>query len=208
MDAEAAGLDGRPEPVNASALVHDGHGRYLLHLRDLRDGIREPGVFALMGSGREMGDRCLEATIRRELREEAPGLKVADLTPYIVEEATSIDGLAVPIQVYTGRWSGDPDTVGLQEGVLLRWFTVDMLDRLRLSPGLGNLIRRHTAGHPPAGDPTGSVRLLRDEAPEGTELHIVGVHLDLQDEHGRILLGLRHPDSKYAPNEWHFLAVH
>lgn len=75
-----------------------------------------------MGGGREMGDRCLEATIRRELGEEAPGLKVADLAPYAVEEATSLDGLAVPIQVYTGLWSGDPDAVGLQEGVLLRWF--------------------------------------------------------------------------------------
>jgi hypothetical protein len=29
----------------------------------------------------------------------------------------------------------------------------------------------------------------------------------LQDEHGRILLGLRHPDSAYAGNQWHFLAV-
>ncbi|WP_307805394.1 NUDIX domain-containing protein [Streptomyces spirodelae] len=45
-------------------------------------------------------------------------------------------------------------------------------------------------------------------APEGTELYIVGVHLYLQDEHGRILLGLRHPDSAYAPATWHFWAGH
>jgi 8-oxo-dGTP pyrophosphatase MutT (NUDIX family) len=206
LDSE---LDGRPEPVNASALIHDGQGRYLLHLRDLRDGIWQPGVFALLGGGRERGDSGLEATVRRELSEEAPGLEPADLTPYAVEEATSVEGLAVPISVFEGRWSGDPDTVDLQEGVLLKWFTVDMLDRLRLSPGLGDLIRRHAAEHPPAGSPLDSVpRLLRDEAPEGTELHIVGVHLYLQDEHGRILLGLRHPDSKFAPNEWHFLAGH
>ncbi|MFB7014043.1 MULTISPECIES: NUDIX domain-containing protein [unclassified Streptomyces] len=208
LDAETAGLAGQPEPVNASVLIHDGHGRYLLHLRDLLDGIWEPGVFALMGGGREPGDHCLDETVWRELTEEAPGLKIADLAPYAVEEATSIDGLAVPIQVYTGLWSGDPDAVGLQEGVLLRWFTPDMLDRLRLSPGLGDLTRRHAAEHPPAGDPPGRVRLLRDEAPEGTELHIVGVHLHLQDEQGRILLGRRHPNSKYAPNQWHFLAVH
>ncbi|MER5370914.1 NUDIX domain-containing protein [Streptomyces sp. NPDC002722] len=209
LDAGAAhGLDGQPQPVNASVLIHDGHGRYLLHLRDQRDGIWQPGAFALMGGGREMGDRCLEATIRRELGEEAPGLKVADLAPYAVEEATSVDGLAVPIQVYTGLWSGDPDTVGLQEGVLLRWFTPGMLDRLRLSPGLGDLIRRHAAEHPPAGGSPTSVSLLRDEAPEGTELHIVGVHLYLEDEQGRILLGRRHPNSKYAPNQWHFLAGH
>lgn len=208
LDAEARGLDGHPEPVNASGLIHDAHGRYLLHLRDQREGIVEPGMFALIGGGREMGDPSLEATLRRELAEEAVGLHVADLTPYTVEEATSVEGLAVPIQVYAGRWSGDPDTVDLQEGVLLRWFTPEMLGRLRLSPGLGDLIRRHAAEHPPVGSPPDSVRLLRDEAPDGTELHIVGVHLYLQDEHGRILLGLRHPNSKFAPNKWHFLSGH
>ncbi|MGW1163709.1 NUDIX hydrolase [Streptomyces sp. NPDC002513] len=39
LDAKAEGLDGRPEPVNASALIHDGHGRYLLHLGDQRESI-------------------------------------------------------------------------------------------------------------------------------------------------------------------------
>ncbi|MFG2561958.1 NUDIX domain-containing protein [Streptomyces sp. NPDC048496] len=42
----------------------------------------------------------------------------------------------------------------------------------------------------------------------GPPRSIVGVHLHLQDEHGRILLGLRHPDSKFAPTAWHFLAGH
>lgn len=203
-----SGLDGRPEPVNASVLIYDGAGRYMLHLRDQRDGIWEPGVFALLGGGREMGDPSLEATLRRELAEEVPGLEPTGLEPYAVEEATGVDGLAVPIQVYAGRWRGDPDTVDLQEGVLLRWFAPDMLDRLPLSPGLGDLIRQHAAQHPAASSPPDGVRPLRHEAPEGTELHIVGVHLHLQDEHGRILLGLRHPDSAYAGNTWHFLAGH
>ncbi|MEU6573533.1 NUDIX domain-containing protein [Streptomyces sp. NPDC046805] len=208
LDAEAQGLSGRPEPVNACALIHDGHGRYLLHLRDQREGIWAPGVFALLGGGREMDDPDLVATLRRELAEETPGLELTDLMPYAMEEEASVDGFAVPVQVYAGCWHGDPDTVDLREGVLLRWFPVDMLDRLPLSPGLGDLIRRHATEHPPAGSPPAGVGLLRDEAPEGTELHIVGVHLCLQDEHGRILLGLRHPDSKFAANEWHFLAGH
>ncbi|MFB6673091.1 NUDIX domain-containing protein [Streptomyces sp. NPDC056390] len=208
LDAEGAGLNGRPEPVNASVLIHDGHGRYLLHLRDQRDGIWEPGVFALMGGGRERGDRSLKTTLLRELTEEAPGLNIADLTPYATGEETSVDGLAVPIQVYSGRWNGVPDTVDLQEGVLLRWFTPDMLDRLRLSPGTGDLIRRHATQHPATSSPPDRVRPLRHEVPEGTELHVVGVHLYLEDEHGRILLGLRHPDSAYAGNRWHFLAGH
>ncbi|GHF50374.1 hypothetical protein GCM10018783_18700 [Streptomyces griseosporeus] len=146
--------------------------------------------------------------MRRELAEEVPGLEVAHLAPYALEEATSVDGLSVPIQVFQGRWSGDPETVDLHEGVLLRWFTPDMLERLNLSPGLGDFIRRHAAEHPPAGSPPAATRLLREEAPEGTELHIVGVHLYLEDAHGRILLGLRHRDSAYAGNTWHFLAGH
>ncbi|MEU9744714.1 NUDIX domain-containing protein [Streptomyces niveus] len=208
LDAREQGLDGRPEPVNASALIHDGHGRYLLHLRDQREGIWAPGTFALLGGGRTRDDVSLEATLRRELAEETPGLEVDHLAPYALEEATSVDGLAVPIQVFQARWSGNSETVDLQEGVLLRWFAPDMLGRLNLSPGLGDLIRRHAAEHSPAGSPPPPARLLQGEAPQGTELHIVGVHLYLEDAHGRILLGLRHPDSAYAGNTWHFLAGH
>jgi 8-oxo-dGTP pyrophosphatase MutT (NUDIX family) len=208
LDAREEGLDGRPEPVNASVLIHDGHGRYLLHLRDQREGIWAPGTFALLGGGRTRDDTSLEATLRRELAEEVPGLKVDGLAPYALEEATSVDGLAVPIQVFQARWSGEPETVDLREGVLLRWFAPDMLGRLKLSPGLGDLIRRHAAEHPPAGSPPPPARLLQGEAPQGTELHIVGVHLYLEDSHGRILLGLRHPDSAFAGNTWHFLAGH
>src|SRR5690606_2256167 len=196
LDAEAEGLDGQPEPVNASALIHDKAGRYLLHLRDDRDGIWEPWTFALLGGGREPGDSCLEATLRRELAEEAPGLKPAGLTPYAVEEATGVDGLAVPIVVYAGCWNGDADAVELREGVLLKWFTVDTLDRLRLSPGLADLIRRHAAEHPAVEVPQ-AARPVPGEAPAGTVLHVVGVHLHLERD-GKVLLGLRHPDSAYA----------
>ncbi|MET8768567.1 NUDIX domain-containing protein [Streptomyces sp. NPDC004658] len=206
LDAEAEGLDGQPEPVNASALIHDKAGRYLLHLRDDRDGIWEPWTFALLGGGREPGDSCLEATLRRELAEEVPGLEPAGLTPYAVEEATGVDGLAVPIVVYAGCWNGDADTVELREGVLLKWFTVDMLDRLRLSPGLADLIRRHAAEHPAVEVPE-AARPVPGEAPAGTALHVVGVHLHLERD-GKVLLGLRHPDSAYAGRSWHALAGH
>ncbi|WP_432086325.1 NUDIX domain-containing protein [Streptomyces sp. bgisy095] len=202
-----AQLDGRPEPVNASALIHDGHGRYLLHLRDHKDGIWEPWTLALLGGGRKPGDSCPEATLRRELAEEAPGLEPVGLTPYAVEQAISVDGLAVPIVVYAGCWHGDADAVDLREGVLLKWFTVDTLDRLRLSPGLGDLIRRHTAEHPAAEGPPDTARPLPGGGPAGTVPHIVGVHLHLERD-GKVLLGLRHPDSAYAGNLWHALAGH
>ncbi|MEE1790255.1 NUDIX domain-containing protein [Streptomyces sp. BE308] len=62
--------------------------------------------------------------------------------------------------------------------------------------------------HPTAHPPPGNAPLLPHEAPEGTELHIVGVHLYLQDDNGRVLLGLRHPASAFAGGEWHALAGH
>ncbi|MFJ5089668.1 NUDIX hydrolase [Streptomyces sp. NPDC088674] len=63
-------LDGTPQPLNASLLLHDGHGRYLLHLRDMREGIWEPGAFALLGGGRSPGTtaprpRCGASWARR-----------------------------------------------------------------------------------------------------------------------------------------------
>ncbi|MFJ2113982.1 NUDIX domain-containing protein [Streptomyces sp. NPDC087850] len=201
-----AGLDGQPEPVNASALIHDGAGSYLLHLRDDRAGIWQPWTMALVGGGRRRGDQSLEDTLLRELSEEVPGLHLEGLEPYAVEEATSIDGLRVPIRVFTGRWSGDPDQLELREGVLLHWVAPDQLERLRLSPGLDDLIRRHAAEHPSQTD--------QDEALPASDggrrpvLNGIGVHLHLEDEHGRVLLGLRHPDVAYAGNCWHFLAVH
>ncbi|MYW05479.1 NUDIX domain-containing protein [Streptomyces sp. SID3343] len=39
-------------------------------------------------------------------------------------------------------------------------------------------------------------------------LHVVGAHLYVEDSQGRVLLGLRHPDSRYAPSTHHFLAGH
>ncbi|MFC5664976.1 NUDIX domain-containing protein [Kitasatospora misakiensis] len=150
----AAGIDGRAEPVNASVLIHDGAGRYLLHLRDYYPGrIWAPGEWSLPGGGREPQDATLTATLLRELAEEAPGLALTDLDPFAVERTTGLDGLCVPVQIYTARWNGDPDSVPLNEGVMLRWFEPDMLYRLLLRPSTAELVHRHAAQHPAAGLP-------------------------------------------------------
>lgn len=204
-----ADMSAAPEPVNASVIIHDTGGRYLLHLRDQREGIWEPGVFALLGGGRAPGDASLEATLLRELSEEVPGVKLSGLAPYAVDETTSVDGLTVPVQIFTAVWQGHPDSAGLREGILLHWCTPDMLDRLPQSPGLGGFIRRHAAQHPPTTiRPAPPHGLPPDGTPARTELHVVGVHLYLQDANGRVLLGLRHPDSTYAGRLWHTLAGH
>nr|WP_239096845.1 NUDIX hydrolase [Streptomyces sp. SID11385] len=139
-------MDGVPRPLNVSVLLHDGHGRYLLHLRDMREGIWEPGAFALLGGGWEPGDEGPEATLRRELAEEVPGLVPSGLSPYEDQYETSPDGLSLPVRVYEGTWRGSAQSVDLREGVLVHWFAPGDLDRLRLTPGLAELIRRHAAG--------------------------------------------------------------
>lgn len=138
-------LDGRPRPVHASALLHNGAGRYLLQLRDNLPGIWQPGAWGLLGGGREPQDRSLLDTVRRELAEEAPGIGPLDLAPFAVVEVTGADGLCVPVQIYTGRWDGDAGIAGLTEGVLLHWFAPPLLDRLLLTESTRELVFRHAA---------------------------------------------------------------
>ncbi|RPE29184.1 NUDIX hydrolase [Kitasatospora cineracea] len=142
-----AGLTGRPEPVNASAVVHDGRGRYLLHLRDNFPHIWAPGEFSLLGGGREPEDATIEATLRRELAEEVPGLDLGAVEPLTVEWTTDRHGLAVPIQVFTAHWDGHPDRADLREGVLVHWFRPEDLHRINLRDSTRRLLREHAATH-------------------------------------------------------------
>lgn len=66
----------RPGDAAAAVIVLDD-GRYLLQLRDDKDGIFFPGHWGLFGGGVEPGE-APEAALRRELLEEL-GLTVTDL---------------------------------------------------------------------------------------------------------------------------------
>ncbi|GAA2255582.1 hypothetical protein GCM10010430_44240 [Kitasatospora cystarginea] len=199
----AAGINGQAEPVNASVLIHDGAGRYLFHLRDNYPGlIWAPGEWSLLGGGREPLDVTLTDTLLRELAEEAPGLVLDELQPFAVEKATGVDGLCVPVQIFTARWTGDPDDMPLNEGVMLRWFEPEMLHRLRLRPSTRDLVHRHVVQH------TADGRTPKARPGGRAVRNVIGVHLYLEDGDGRVMLGLRHPDSAYAGNTWHFLAGH
>ncbi|MEU6639775.1 NUDIX domain-containing protein [Streptomyces rochei] len=214
-------LQVEPEAANASALIYNDRGEYLLHLRDYFPGqIWEPGMWSLLGGGREPQDATLEDTVRRELAEEA-GLDLADLSPFATEYASHDDGTTVPIAVYAGRWNGDPRELRLTEGVMLAWFAPDDLHRLRLADTTSALVRRHAAGLPrlqsgpepgpgpePAPAPAPAPAEHRPAPPHGTVPHIIGVHLYLERPDGTVLLGLRHPDSAFAPSTWHVLAGH
>ncbi|MFF9296480.1 NUDIX domain-containing protein [Streptomyces sp. NPDC014764] len=188
------------EPGIASALIHNGGGEYLLHLRDDIPGIREPGCWSLLGGAREPGDRSWEDTVRRELREEA-GLDLPALEPFAVTGAVEEGSAPASVRVYVGQWDGDPARLPLTEGVMLRWFRPDDMDRLRMHPTTRDLVRTHATGRATA--PSGAVR-----HGAGAVRHLVGAHLYLEDPAGRVLLGLRHHSAVFAPNTWHFLAGH
>ena len=203
-----------PETANASALIYNDRGEYLLHLRDYFPGrIWEPGMWSLLGGGREPQDVTLEHTVRRELAEEA-GLDIADLTPFATEYASDDTGASVPIVIYTGSWNGDPRELRLTEGVMLAWFAPDDLHRLRIADTTCDLVRRHAAGRPANASSTASQSGLssnkecRPASPHGTVLNVIGVHLYLEQPDGTVLLGLRHPDSAFASSTWHALAGH
>ncbi|GLW75276.1 hypothetical protein Kpho02_75730 [Kitasatospora phosalacinea] len=214
-----AGLTGVPEPVNASALVHDGRGRYLLHLRDNHPHIWAPGEWSLLGGGREPQDATIEATLRRELAEEAPGLHLGAVEPLTVEWTSDRHGLAVPIQIFATRWDGHPDQVGLREGVLVHWVGPEDLHRLVLRDSTRRLVQEHaavpttavsTAAVPPVARPPLArppAARPRPAAPVSDPVtRVVGVHLVLTD-HGRVLLGRRH-NTRYADRLWHTPASH
>lgn len=200
------------KPANASALIYNDAGQYLLHLRDNIPGIWEPGAWSLLGGGREPEDRSLDDTVHRELHEEA-GLFLPELEPYAIEEAPTGGGSTVDIAIYAGRWNGDPGELALTEGVMLAWFTPSVLPRLRISPTTIDLVQRHSANQAaapartrPDPDLTGrSTDRPAGGTPQKTVPHIVGVHLYLEDERGNVLLGQRHPNSTYAPSTHHFL---
>ncbi|MFF8732312.1 NUDIX domain-containing protein [Streptomyces sp. NPDC015171] len=203
-------LQGEPETANASALIYNDHGEYLLHLRDYFPGeIWEPGMWSLLGGGREPQDATLEHTVRRELAEEAD-LDLADLTPFGTEYASDDAGRTVPIAIYAGRWNGDPRELTLTEGVMLAWFAPGDLHRLRIADTTSDLVRRHAASLPAPTAPQSRLAPKEEHraCPHGTVLNVIGVHLYLERPDGTVLLGLRHPDSAFAPSTWHVLAGH
>jgi 8-oxo-dGTP pyrophosphatase MutT (NUDIX family) len=201
-------LDGVIVPMNASAIIHDGAGRYLLHLRDAnKPWIWEPGCWSLLGGGREPQDRTPLDTVGRELREEA-GLTIAGLEPYAVEHVTGSDGTCVPIQLFTGRWNGDPTRLPLTEGVMLAWVRPEKFPHMTMLPSTRTLLERHAAEHPASADvPARVAATAPTGSPSGTVPNVLGVHLYLERD-GQVLLGLRHPGSAYAGGSWHVLAGH
>ncbi|MGQ4390120.1 NUDIX hydrolase [Streptomyces sp. SAS_270] len=195
------------QTTTTAALLVNEDGHYLLHLRDANKNICSAGQWSLLGGHPEPGE-SLDDTIARELMEEA-SLHIPDLVPLAVIENTDADGGPTSrIQVYTGKWNGDPARLSLTEGIMLRWTDPNQIPYLTMDPKTTAVIHHHQDG-PRAGDSAvGQLPVLRvRDAGTKTVPNVIGVHLYLERD-GEILLGLRHPDSAYAPLEHHFLAGH
>ncbi|MFJ1864820.1 NUDIX domain-containing protein [Streptomyces sp. NPDC088097] len=202
------------EPRGTAALLVNARGQYLLHLRDAnKPHIYDPGTWSIPGGDRE-GEESSQQAVERELREET-GLFVP-LEPLTVVDAHGPGGGRSRIRVFLGSWDGDADALPCPEGIMFRWFDAATTAWLTMCPWTSEVIALHQANAPAAGPaPTpAAVPAPRPVTPPETaggspvRLNVLGVHLYLQREDGRILLGLRHPDALFAPRTWHFLAGH
>ncbi|MFF3851138.1 NUDIX domain-containing protein [Streptomyces sp. NPDC002328] len=177
------------EPTHTAALLVNRRGQYLLHLRDAHKPIFDPGAWSLPGGAME-GDETPEECVARELMEEA-GIVVDGLVRFTVIDNTL---------VFLGSWDGDPSRLAVTEGIMLAFFDLATTAHLTMAPWAAEVLARHRA------DGT-AVPLPPRRHGAGAVPNVVGVHLYLERD-GRILLGLRHPDSVFAPLEHHFLAGH
>ncbi|MEU3721384.1 NUDIX hydrolase [Streptomyces sp. NPDC031705] len=187
------------EPRGTAALLVDSSGRYLLHLRDANKEICDPGTWSIPGGDRE-GEEPAREAVARELWEET-GLAVP-LEEFTVVDSVGPGGAKGRIRVYLGSWDGDADALPCPEGIMFRHFDAATVPFLTMCPWTKDVIALHQARSP------ARVPLPARARPGGrARPNVVGVHLYLE-ENGKVLLGLRHPDSAFAPSTHHFPAGH
>ena len=120
-----------------SIILRDSSGRYLLQLRDLKEGVIYPGHWGFFGGSIENNENQERAAIR-ELKEELN--LVADRKRLkILFECESMAGKGV---IFLYEFSIDPDNLVLNEGESMALFELNELKKLdRITPELKKYIQ-------------------------------------------------------------------
>lgn len=121
------------------AIITNGAGRYLMHLRDDIPGIAWPGHWGVLGGGCE-GEETPRETIVRELQEEA-GLTVEELTEFC--EAPDTHGSGQLLTFFTATWEGDPRSLVLTEGQRLDRVAPEQWNTLLIAGFVRDILHRH-----------------------------------------------------------------
>lgn len=125
-----------PATECVGAVIVDECGRYLLQLRDAREGLPLPDHWVMFGGGIEEGETSEEA-IRRELREEL-GFEVAQAhwyTESVFVLPRQSDRLVHRIWFIVPVLDRDISSMRLVEGQAMRLFTLDdMLTLPKVAP--------------------------------------------------------------------------
>ena len=135
------------EPATARgavAIIANGRGDLLMHLRDDLPNIAWPAHWSLLGGGTDDGESSAE-TIVRELDEEA-GLTVELLEELF--EIRDVHGSGQLISFFAATWDGDERGLPLSEGVKLQFFAPEHLDILTIPPFIRDGIHLYLAARP------------------------------------------------------------
>jgi 8-oxo-dGTP diphosphatase len=127
-------------PVRQAAmlLIVTGNG-LLMHLRDDKPGIPNPGCWAGFGGAVEEGE-TLEQALHREVLEET-GLEISNATFLTAEIDHEGDGREVSLFYVVGDYR--PGDIDLQEGAGVAVHPVEDLPGLKMSPFVRRAIRSH-----------------------------------------------------------------
>jgi 8-oxo-dGTP diphosphatase len=127
-------------PVRKAAmlLIVTGSG-LLMHLRDDKPGIPNPGCWAGFGGAVEEGE-TVEQALHRELLEET-GLEISSATFLTSEIDHEGDGREVSLFYVTGDYR--PEDIDLREGAGVAVHPLEDLPGLRMSPFVRRAIRSH-----------------------------------------------------------------